>query len=720
MPTDGGLEAIGEAAATDVGEAAATDVFVANDGSAVLNGTAEKGPLVSGSTVILSSIDHTGVPTGQVFTVQTNDDLGNFTLNLAYRGYLDVQASGFYFNEITGALSLAPVVLRALYDVNNGGPQAVNVNVITHLAHDRALRLLADGGASLAAAESQAERELVAAFGIGGTAFQLQGAGTGLNEVGPNSDENAYLLAVSAIVTSAALAQTADGGGVDAQLQQFLAMLASDLAASGTLPANLTSQFRAIERNLDADLVMDRFAQRLQAIGSSAGVVDLNRAIDSDGDGYRNSIDTCPLVANPNQAQIPTGVICKVTRHTTFLQASSPSPANSYVLPGDFAKTGHVGLYLPPGFQGASAAVLKGDGAGRFALASSVSLQFIQRPGGRFNVDQANPKVAFDVDGDGNLDLVSEGTWAAGDGSGHFAAPIAFPDPFPVLDASPPIRFEFFRGIGLADFNGDGLNDVVRAGASGEDAFYQPFNFIGYYSNVSIQFGTAKGVFSQGGLFPALSLNTVDQPTWVLIGDVNKDQHLDVLVTEALRPTANVFLGDGLGGFRQAASFSLLYDGSNGTALGDFDGDGNLDVAGWTSGAVWVGYGDGMGGFGSPINTSLDAQSYGPSFAVGDFNGDGKADMLGTLTDPPPNQTAVHLGVLLSEGRTFGPPQLLRTGPISSGGLPGQFNSNSADLGVSAVSASDLNADGIPDVVLLSRDQQGNWTLQSILMGVLQ
>jgi hypothetical protein len=430
------------------------DVIAPNDGPAVLRGVVQKGPFVLGSTVTLSAIDTSGTPTGQVFTTQTTTDIGDFNITFAYRGNVDIEAQGFYYDEVTGALSGAPVVLRALYDITNGGAQGAYVNVVTHLAHDRALNLMGDGGLGLSSAESQAEAELVAALGIGGYQFQPGAPGIGLNEVGGNTDANAYVFAISAVLVKAA-SQAADAGAVDAQLQELLDTIASDLAKDGQVAPNLVAEVRTAEQALDVDLAMDLLTSRLQAIGSNAIPADLNRAIDTDGDGYRNSVDTCPLVANPDQAQIPTGVVCKVTRHTTFLASGEPSDGEKFCsVLGDFENTSHLAV-LGCGLGGAqaSAGLAIGDGTGRFFAPLPVQLDTSDASAGVFV-----PVAVVDVNKDGNLDLVNEGGWAAGDGKGHFAPPILFPDSLQFQSATGALSHR----LALADFNGDGLVDLAQ------------------------------------------------------------------------------------------------------------------------------------------------------------------------------------------------------------------------------------------------------------------
>src|SRR6185436_13239071 len=116
-----------------------------------------------------------------------SDNLGHFSLVMRCSGYLDMQAQGFYYDEVSGNLSTAPIVLRALHDLGSGGTQDAHINMVTHLARNRALRLISTAGKSLRAAEAQAESELQAALALGGTGFNPKGAGTSLDELGDDN-----------------------------------------------------------------------------------------------------------------------------------------------------------------------------------------------------------------------------------------------------------------------------------------------------------------------------------------------------------------------------------------------------------------------------------------------------------------------------------------------------------------------------------------------------
>ncbi len=79
-----------------------------SSGSVALSGAVEKGPYVLGSSISVFPIDANGNPSGQVFKTQTTTDLGEFSLSFDYTGLVAIEGNGFYYNEVSGALSHGP------------------------------------------------------------------------------------------------------------------------------------------------------------------------------------------------------------------------------------------------------------------------------------------------------------------------------------------------------------------------------------------------------------------------------------------------------------------------------------------------------------------------------------------------------------------------------------------------------------------------------------
>jgi FG-GAP-like repeat len=168
---------------------------------------------------------------------------------------------------------------------------------------------------------------------------------------------------------------------------------------------------------------------------------------------------------------------------------------------------------------------------------------------------------------------------------------------------------------------------------------------------------------------------STSNPEGVTIADINGDGIPDLLTPGALGGGL-VLLGVGDGTLAQATSglSSLL---GPWTAVGDFDGDGRIDVASQGAHNMGVGYGDGSGAHWSASVFSLPCLS---GFAAADFDGDGRTDMAMVGDDH-------RLRVLFGRAdRTF---DTITIEP------------DSIDGPVDMVGAADLDHDGHPDVVVL-------------------
>lgn len=267
-----------------------------------LRGAVQKGPFILGSTVSIAAIDAAGNPTGEAFSTQTTNDRGEFAVDFDIAGSVALEGNGFYYNEATGTLSTAPLTLRAVYVIEEPGEQSATINLFTHLAFNRIEQLLADG-ASYADAVSQAEHELVVAIDVGYAGFEPMLGGVDLDLAGGDTDENAYLLAVSAVLSAAAL-EAAGGmvGQIDARLQELINAISLDLADDGAIDPALTDELRAARHGLDTDAIEAALAERFVEIDEVAAVPDMDRVLDQDDDGAHNDVDNCRRDANTTQA----------------------------------------------------------------------------------------------------------------------------------------------------------------------------------------------------------------------------------------------------------------------------------------------------------------------------------------------------------------------------------------------------------------------------------
>ena len=166
-------------------------------------------------------------------------------------------------------------------------------------------------------------------------------------------------------------------------------------------------------------------------------------------------------------------------------------------------------------------------------------------------------------------------------------------------------------------------------------------------NNIFVLLGSGDGAFRR---HPGLRSHRHVTPStaschWPAIaGDFNGDGKTDVAVFEhtvlGLGLIA-VGLGNGKGTFQAPVSFPMTEVGATAPALGDFNGDGKMDVVAWTDSltsiaqnwflSIFLSNGDGT--FQPTVHVPTPPSPDPGIVAVGDFNGDGKAD-LAIVTEP--------------------------------------------------------------------------------------
>ncbi len=175
-----------------VGGASGDMGIVAKD----IAGLAQKGPFVKGSKVTVQGIDcKTLELTDEIFEGKIASDKGDFAFDdvtLSSTCAL-FEVSGIYRNEITGNTTSESVTLFALTDLKDR--EHVNVNMLTDLECKRVLYLVPEKGKKFADAKKQAEKEVLAAFGIAGDFDNSEDL-----TIYESGDGNAALLAVSVLM----------------------------------------------------------------------------------------------------------------------------------------------------------------------------------------------------------------------------------------------------------------------------------------------------------------------------------------------------------------------------------------------------------------------------------------------------------------------------------------------------------------------------------------
>ncbi|MEO6358767.1 MAG: VCBS repeat-containing protein, partial [Ferruginibacter sp.] len=266
--------------------------------------------------------------------------------------------------------------------------------------------------------------------------------------------------------------------------------------------------------------------------------------------------------------------------------------------------------------------------------------------------------VEADFNGDGKPDLVTAHynetngspnavSMLLNNGSGGFATGILY-----AVGGRP-------VSMAVGDFNGDGKPDLVTANGR---------------ANSTISVLMNNGI---GGFLPKTDYAPMIYNTRVAVGDFNNDGKPDIVVMGSGGTGIMVLLNNGSGGFNTGIYKQLGAANANlDLTVGDFDKDGRLDVVAGVSytnnqgvavNQVQVLKGNGGGDF--SIFSALAYAVGGPavSLAVGDVNGDGNLD-LATVNA---GVVSVQLG---STNNYFGPKTDFTVGDNPSTVLVKDFN----------------------------------------------
>ncbi len=375
--------------------------------------------------------------------------------------------------------------------------------------------------------------------------------------------------------------------------QLNMAIEASDLASSGTAAITVTnpapgggasnevffvSTLSATSVTLGlSDFAADSLPSSV-AVGDFNGDGKLDLAVTNQGAGSLSGNVSVLLGKGDGTFQAPVNY------------AADQSPVAVAV--GDFNGDGKLDLAVV-NTDSNNISVLLGNGDGTFQAASNFGTQMSPRR-----------LAVADFNADGKLDIVvtnmASNTVSVllGNGEGTFQSALDFP-----VGNLP-------QAVAVGDFNGDGKLDLVVPVSGNNNG------------SVNVLLGNGDGTFQA-----AINNAGVMSPVGVTVGDFNGDGKLDLAVADNSN-SARIFLGNGDGTFRSAVTYDVGIAPIS-IALGDFNGDGKPDLVAFSlsNGSVSILLGNGDGTFQSPATFSSNAQQSESAVAVGDFNGDGRLDV---------------------------------------------------------------------------------------------
>ena len=183
----------------------------------ILTGKVQKGPFVEGTSIYIFSLGENFAQTGTTCKTTIVDKTGTFEqrdMQLSSQ-FVELEATGYYYNEVKNELSTSPLTLNAIADITSA--DHVNVNILTTLERERIL-YLTSGGQNFRNARRQAHEEVLAVFGMT------------TNQVGEAVDlelgADPQLLVISALV---------QGVRPTADITRLISLIASDIREDGEL-----------------------------------------------------------------------------------------------------------------------------------------------------------------------------------------------------------------------------------------------------------------------------------------------------------------------------------------------------------------------------------------------------------------------------------------------------------------------------------------------------
>ena len=167
--------------------------------------------------------------------------------------------------------------------------------------------------------------------------------------------------------------------------------------------------------------------------------------------------------------------------------------------------------------------------------------------------------------------------------------------------------------MAIDDLNNDTYLDVVTG------------NF--FENKIGVSLGYGNGSFASQITY---STDSYYSFLWIAIGDMNSDNHLDIIVGNAGGYSLRIFFGYGNGTFTNQTAVSTSVSSSvSALAVGDFNNDGKLDIVIASKSFTKVAFfwGQGNGTFKNQT-TKLTATWFQPNaIAIDDFNHDNNLDI---------------------------------------------------------------------------------------------
>ena len=220
-------------------------------------------------------------------------------------------------------------------------------------------------------------------------------------------------------------------------------------------------------------------------------------------------------------------------------------------------------------------------------------------------MDNSTGVALGDLDGDGDFDAFvvnenQENRIYSNDGAGNFSSASA-----------EMATMNYSYGVALGDLDGDGDLDAFVVNNA--------------YTESRIYSNDGAGSFSSD----TAEMGTMNYSSGVGLGDLDGDGDLDAFVVNNLHQENRIYSNDGAGNFTSDTAEMGTMNDSLGVALGDLDGDGDLDAfvvnGNLNPEENRIYSNDGEGNFSSEP-AEMGTVYYSRGVALGDLDGDGDLD----------------------------------------------------------------------------------------------
>ncbi|WP_353777491.1 FG-GAP-like repeat-containing protein [Winogradskyella sp. 3972H.M.0a.05] len=245
-------------------------------------------------------------------------------------------------------------------------------------------------------------------------------------------------------------------------------------------------------------------------------------------------------------------------------------------------------------------------------------------------VEHISAVVAADVDGDDDMDLLmttaedDQLVWYENvDGEGTYS-------PKQLIAGNLVLSIS----IDVSDIDGDGDNDVLVSDFFNDN--------IKWFKNMD-----GLGNFSNGFFITNADLNS---PQWVQAGDMDTDGDLDILVADSFGDAQVSWFEniDGMGTFGEKQVVAENVDSAEKVYAADLDNDGDKDIISISNKVIWFENLDGQGNFGTQQVIRVGSEVFN-DLKIADINNDGDIDIFSSSSIADEIAWYKNLGVLGNE-----------------------------------------------------------------------